>query len=174
MRRLLVAGPALCSLLVGSTLSGCAPTCAEGFYETEAGSCLRNHYGDPHGGGLIGDDTGGGGDAMPTCVLNVGTFGTDADGVDFLEVALSCQDTDGDLAGGSVEGVFDGSVNFDLLIVEGPESGEDYDNAHVSHTDLWFWLADVPGGEYTATVSVIDAAGNSSLELGLTLSDTPQ
>lgn len=177
MRHLAFAAvPAVLSMVLAST-PGCKPACSEGYYETEAGTCLRNHYGDPHGGGLTddtGDDTGGGGDGAPTCLLNVSTFGTDADGVEFLEVALTCEDAENDIAGGRVHVLFEGSQNFDLLIVEGPEEDEDYDNAHLSGSDLWFWLADVPGGDYSATVSVIDAAGNISLPLDIDLSATPQ
>lgn len=164
------------SLLVALPMSGCAPACPAGFSLSESGDCLRDHYGDPHGGGETGDDTGGGGGTAPACALSEvgGRMGNDANNVPFLEVPLTCEDLDGDMVGGRVHVLLDATDNTDVTIVEGTEATEDYDNAHLTGTELWFWLENVPNEDHDATVSVFDAADNVGEPLQLTFVGTAQ
>ena len=168
------------ALLVLAATPGCASVCSEGFTETDDGKCLRNHYGsedtaalgnEPNGGGGGG---GGSGADAPELTLTTSRYATDAGGVPFLEVLLTANDPQGDIAGGSLHILLDGSGNYDRPIVAGMMGSEDYENAQLDGPDLWFWIPNVGSGDHEADLTVTDMAGNVSAQLHITTSSTPQ
>ena len=167
-----------CALLVLAATPACAPACPDGFTETDDGKCLRNHFGSEDTAALGNEPNGGGGNGgngadAPELTLTTSRYATDAGGVPFLEVLLTANDPQGDIAGGSLHILLDGSGNYDRPIVAGVMGSEDYENAQLDGPDLWFWIPNVGSGDHEADITATDMAGNVSAPLHITTSSTP-
>jgi hypothetical protein len=168
-----LAGPAL--LAVAAT-SGCAPACPEGFTETEDGKCLRNHYGSEDTSALGYDPNGNGGSGADAPQLNLtqSRYATDDGGVPFLEIALTAQDPQQDIVGGSLHILLDETGNYDRPIVAGVMGSQDYESAQFDDPNLWFSIPNVGAEDHVADITATDAAGNVSAPLHITTSSAPQ
>ena len=148
--------PILLATGVGAALHGCKPACQEGFTEDENGSCLRNHYGDPHEN--TGDtDIQDSGLEGPACNLVEVTHGTDtASGDEYLKISLGCTDLSGDLNGGNVHVVVDDASTSDHPIVASTADGYDPGIATLNGPTIVVYVKDVANVNHTVLLTISD------------------